>query len=548
LSGEEATKENTEKTERGPSEEPESRPSEKQYSCSVCGATVVPEEYPTDRGLRYRCPKCGKFMKPLTPEEVKERREEEKGPLPPLQVLVLERVKELLVKELPTVYGIPTKDTTRTITAILDTLTSASVMDPWNLHSHIKDFAPNANDRHLESIIEKIFDQLQEEGYLPREEGYQPRYGERRERRREYQPRYAPQVTRQRPRRYDYGEDYSEYDDYEPSRTIGHQRFWMDRAEERRREEEHELRMKRLETEILKVTRETEGSVTKPREDQGEERRKEEEHELRMKKLDAEILKITRETEGKTEPPQDQAEERRRQEEHELNMKRLEAEILKITKETEGSRGPPPISYEEVREFIDAEGKLCDPEKAVSVRIKRVPVATESTEIKELREEMRNLEKTLKNQEISQLREEIKGLKQKPEESEEVKALREQLDGQRKSIEDLKGTIEAKDRQALLDKISGLESRVSDLAATGTGEWKSDEIRLIKGSISDVKDLLQTYLSGERPLDKAERILTGGPAGVKPPSEMAGEAEREGVIQELRKHGLVTKVVERVRG
>ena len=46
--------------------------SEKEYVCSVCGATVVPEEHDTSRGVRYRCPECGKFMKPLTPEDGEE--------------------------------------------------------------------------------------------------------------------------------------------------------------------------------------------------------------------------------------------------------------------------------------------------------------------------------------------------------------------------------------------------------------------------------------------------------------------------------------------
>ena len=178
--------------------------------CSHCGNQVSPQVITTPSGGKtFRCPKCGKFMKLETSEEVKERRDEERGPLPPPEVLATERVKEILVKELPRVYGIPKKDATKTITAILDTLTSACVMDPWNLHSHIKDFAPNANDRHLESVIEKVFDQLREDGYLPRDqEGYQPRYDRRRRTRREYRPGYAPQEKR-RERRYE-DEDYED--------------------------------------------------------------------------------------------------------------------------------------------------------------------------------------------------------------------------------------------------------------------------------------------------------------------------------------------------
>jgi len=421
-----------------------------EYVCSACGDTVVPEEHPTDKGVRYRCPSCGKFMKPLTPEDLEDREEESREPLPPPQVLATQRVKEILVKELPRVYGIPKKDATKTITAITDTLTSASIMDPWSLHSHIKDFAPNANDRHLESIIEKIFDQLREEGYLPRDqEGYRVRYDRRRAIDR-YRPGYAPREKR----RYD-EEDYED--------LIERSRFRMELAEERRRQEEHELRMKRLEAEILKITRETGGN-------------------------------------------------------------------------------PQTGLYEETREFIDAEGNLCAPEKAVSVRIKRTPIETKGGLTAE---EVRRIVREGKEEITPEKIRDIFRSESSRGESEEVKVLKAELGESRKSIEDLRGTIEAKDRQALLDKVSGLERTVSDLASAGIGEWKSDEIRLIKSGISDIKDIVKTYLSGERPLDRAERIITGGPQGGRPPSEMAGEAERGGVIDELRKHGLVTRIVER---
>jgi len=53
-----------------------------EYVCSACGDTVVPEEHPTDRGVRYRCPSCGKFMKPLAEKGVEEREEEAEESLP----------------------------------------------------------------------------------------------------------------------------------------------------------------------------------------------------------------------------------------------------------------------------------------------------------------------------------------------------------------------------------------------------------------------------------------------------------------------------------
>ena len=64
----------------------------------------------TPFGVTNRCPQCGKFMKSLTPEEAAKRKEEERGPPPLPKVLVTERVNEILVKELPRVYGIPKED------------------------------------------------------------------------------------------------------------------------------------------------------------------------------------------------------------------------------------------------------------------------------------------------------------------------------------------------------------------------------------------------------------------------------------------------------
>jgi len=60
------------------------RTTEKPSVCNHCGTEVVPQEIKTPSGGKvYRCPKCGKFMKPQTPEQVEERKEEARGPLPP---------------------------------------------------------------------------------------------------------------------------------------------------------------------------------------------------------------------------------------------------------------------------------------------------------------------------------------------------------------------------------------------------------------------------------------------------------------------------------
>jgi len=46
------------------------------------------------------------------------------------------------------------------------------------LHSHIKRYAPGADDRHLESIIATIFAELEADGYKPAQTPYIPAYGQ----------------------------------------------------------------------------------------------------------------------------------------------------------------------------------------------------------------------------------------------------------------------------------------------------------------------------------------------------------------------------------
>ncbi|TRZ51728.1 MAG: hypothetical protein D4S01_04245 [Dehalococcoidia bacterium] len=475
---EETTEETTLVTTVVPPVEPSRESTKTTYTCNHCGSAVVPEDHDTPTGKVYRCPKCGKFMKLETPEQIKEKREEAREPLPPPEIMLTDRVKELLAENLPKVYGIPKKEATKTITAILDTLNPEAAGDPWNLHNHVKNFAPNADDRHLESIIKKVFGQLEAEGYVKTGRGHRPSYRERRG-----VEGYRPSYSRGSGRRDDYEEDYEDGDYPTRRRRPTRMKVVVDGQE--------------IETDY-------EGYLA---------------HKTWKR---------------------EQAEETRRQEEHGLRMKRIEAEILKITGETVGSKTPQG-PFEEVKEFIDEKGNFCDPEKAVSVRIKTIPMETKALTLEDVRKVMREGKEELTPEKVREIIRDAK-----PGESEEIKTLKNEISESRKSIEALKGTIETKEKQTLLDKIGGLEKRVSDIATTGTGEWKSDEIRLIKGGITDIKDLVKTYLEGERPLARAERILTG-PAGAAPPSEMAGEAERGGVIKELRKHGLVTIIRERGR-
>lgn len=168
--------------------------------CPHCEKSVVPIRGKTPLGgISHRCPKCGKFMKPQVEEEKTEEtpaKEEEPGPLPPVEVEMTERIKVLLLEHLPKVYGIPKQYASKRIAAIIDTLSPGVALEPWNLHSHIKNFAPEADDRHLESILTKIYSTLEAEGYMTAPTGYRPRYaGTRRMYRQRQQEMYPPRHT-----------------------------------------------------------------------------------------------------------------------------------------------------------------------------------------------------------------------------------------------------------------------------------------------------------------------------------------------------------------
>ena len=82
----EAPLEDPQRLHKNASKKPQRETSREEYVCSACGATVVPEEHETDRGIRYKCPKYGRFMKPLTQEDIREKEEEGRGHRPQPQV------------------------------------------------------------------------------------------------------------------------------------------------------------------------------------------------------------------------------------------------------------------------------------------------------------------------------------------------------------------------------------------------------------------------------------------------------------------------------
>jgi len=214
-----------------------------------------------------------------------------------------------------------------------------------------------------------------------------------------------------------------------------------------------------------------------------------------------------------------------------------------VFKRIEDYRGPD-LQYVVEEVPVDSEGKPCPPEMAVSVKRIRRPPTVEREDFLDKFIKLKQAGILGKEKEIDEstirriMREEAE---RKTGESEEVRALRDQLNDSRKAIEDLKGAIEAKDRQLLVDKISGLESRLSAIATTG-GEWRSDEMKVLASSIHELGEVIK----GKRPMEAAREILV--PLTPPPPaSQMAGEVERGGVIEGLRPYGLVRSALNRSR-
>ena len=247
---------------------------------------------------RAFCPHCGKLLR-KTPYEEKE--EEEVSPLPPTESEMVQRVKELLAKYLPRVYGIPKKESSKRILAIIDTINSTVAQHPANLHNHIKTFAPNADDRHLQTIISLIYSQLQEEGYLPKQTGvfypqyqipmqsgmqtvnpyynyyptYQTNVNPYLQTMNPYtmqptapvqpqtpQPIQMPQPVKPiKPKKYTLVIDGQQIETYDPDEY----RAWLQYKQEK---EERELRLKKIEAEILKVTKEAEAAKTEEKKEE----------------------------------------------------------------------------------------------------------------------------------------------------------------------------------------------------------------------------------------------------------------------------------------
>jgi len=214
------------------------------------------------------------------------------------------------------------------------------------------------------------------------------------------------------------------------------------------------------------------------------------------------------------------------------SVSKVKGEILSAL----GERTPEG-QFEEVREYIDKEGKICDPDKATSLRIRRVPVVQRGLSKEDVRDIIEESRGRISIEDVRKVVREERG-------DEKDKVTREEL--LRATEESAKKAVEAeRDRE---DRRQEEERRHREtLEAIRTSRPPPTGVNTPEGVLATGIHEIGRREPVRILVEGAEKIIGTGPQA--PPSTgPAGTEERGGVISELRKHGLVTVVRERVRG
>lgn len=216
----------------------------------------------------------------------------------------------------------------------------------------------------------------------------------------------------------------------------------------------------------------------------------------------------------------------------------------KLSRRIEDVRGG---QFEEVTEFIDAKGNLCKPEEAASTRVRRVPVAAAVAAkgesaidvLVKLREA--DLIPGSSKVTLEDVRRVVKeeGPKTPTETITKEDLTKATEDAARKAREEAEKEAERREAEErrhreTLEAIrqsrpppSGVTTPEGVIATAITEAGRKEPVRII--------------------VEGAKDILGPGSGAAPPPGGTAGEAARGGVLQELRRHGLVARVSERVR-
>jgi len=168
--------------------------------------------------------------------------------------------------------------------------------------------------------------------------------------------------------------------------------------------------------------------------------------------------------------------------------------------------------YEETETPIDAEGKPCAPEKAVSVRRVRRPVGAGGgedavTQLTRLR--AAGIIPEPSKFTLEDVRKVVREEKPSTGESSDVKELKDELKRAQEKIEDLKESMSSKEREDLRGEIRALRERVESAPRAGESDFQSTlretgSIIREKKPLSEVKEILLGQ-PGEKTVESGAR-------------------------------------------
>jgi hypothetical protein len=130
----------------------------------------------------------------------------------------------------------------------------------------------------------------------------------------------------------------------------------------------------------------------------------------------------------------------------------------------------------------------------------------------------------------------------KPEEPEELKALRAELAENKKKLDELKETLTQKEKEALENRIQSLESEIRRVEAAAAGRvvegYRADEYRLIGQGLEKLASVAEKKEPVRIIIEKLPEI-TSVAAGAVPQGQASPQA-RVGLLEMLRQRGLTT--------
>lgn len=203
-------------------------------------------------------------------------------------------------------------------------------------------------------------------------------------------------------------------------------------------------------------------------------------------------------------------------------------------------------AYVEERTPLDAKGKPTTPDKAVSIRVKRTPVAEGGKNLLDQFKDLKDAGLITTPKDVMEILEKRKPPTESIEEHPVVKELKERgekledkLEKERDERLKAEGEIREKEEErrhketleairSMRQPATGVTTTEGVLATAIQEAGRREPVRII---VEGAKDL---FVPG-----------SGVPGGAKPSPGRAGEVERGGVLQELAKRGFAIRVLER---